>query len=238
MYFDTLQSLGLSGHEQAVYIFLLKNGKSTPTEIEQGERMHRPIVYRAISSLLGKGLLKVFTKGKRKYYVAESPDALAQLFKRTEERFVDDIEDLHQLHNKNAGKPMVTFSEGRRAIEEAYLDVPRTVEKDGTYYRYISSSELNRTRFLPKTYREQRNKKGLSRYIICNKAIQKKKPSLGAEVKVIPEKHDLFADNISQVIYKDKVAIVDFDTESVITIQSQKFADFQKKIFKILYERL
>jgi len=239
MFFEALQSIGLNQHEQDVYVFLLKTGKASPSDIENSLKMHRPTVYGTISSLLEKGLLKVFKKGKRKQYVAENPDALQALFKQTELKFFEDIEDLHLLYEKSGRKrPVVTYAQGRKAVMESYMDIPRTMEKEETYYRYISSSEQNRTEFIPRKYREFRDKKGLNRLIICNKKIKKDKPSLGSEVKVVPTKYDLFEDQISQVIYKDKVSIVDFDAESVITIISPKFAEFQKKIFKMLYDKL
>ena len=54
----------------------------------------------------------------------------------------------------------------------------------------------------------------------------------------IPKKYDLFDDNISKIIYGNKVAIIDYSTETSFIIENKKFADFEKKIFKLLFKYL
>jgi hypothetical protein len=54
----------------------------------------------------------------------------------------------------------------------------------------------------------------------------------------IPKLYDLFEDNISKIIYANKVAIIDYDTETSFIIENKKLADFEKKIFKLLFKYL
>ncbi|USN59296.1 MAG: hypothetical protein H6767_04440 [Candidatus Peribacteria bacterium] len=49
---------------------------------------------------------------------------------------------------------------------------------------------------------------------------------------------DEFDDNIFMSIYADKVAYIDFNSESSIIIQNKQIADFQKKLFRLIYKRL
>ena len=62
--------------------------------------------------------------------------------------------------------------------------------------------------------------------------------SLHQETRKIPQSFDLFEDNISKVIYADKVAIIDYNSETSFVIENVQFAEFEKKIFRLLYKFL
>lgn len=239
MNYPILNNLGLDLNEEKAYIFLLENGPSSPTDIEKSVSIHRPIVYKSLESLKNKNLVTISPKGKRTLYVAESPEKLETMFRALEKTFFNDVEDLHTLYELGQkNKPKVTYGEGKQAIQESYMDIPNTLNKDDEYYRYMSVENSNREKFLPKGYRELRNKKGLESMIITNKSSKKENVRLGSRVKVLPDSCGLFEYNIGQVIYADKVAIVDYDSQSVITINHPKFAEFQKKLFKLLFEKI
>jgi len=60
--------------------------------------------------------------------------------------------------------------------------------------------------YLPKDYREKRDKKDLERYVIMSsKSSKSKKNRLERELKVIPENIDEFQDDILMTIYANKV---------------------------------
>jgi hypothetical protein len=65
-----------------------------------------------------------------------------------------------------------------------------------------------------------------------------KKPRLERELRIIPKNIDDFQDNIFMTIYANKVAFVDFNTETSILIENKDIADFQKKLFKLLFKSL
>lgn len=236
---ETLKKLGLSDHETVIYTFLLEKGSSSATDIELKAKLHRPLVYQSLESLSKKGLVHISPKGKRKLYVAESPSVLERIFKEFEDKFISDIEDLHQLYDKgNSSKPIVKYTEGKQALKDSYLDVINTLPKDARYYRYASMESYNKEKFLPKGYKNMRDKKGLERHIITNESSKSENERLGKKVKVVPTTFDLFEYNLSQVIYGDKIAILDYDSQSVITLEHKRFADFQKKIFELLFSKL
>ena len=63
-------------------------------------------------------------------------------------------------------------------------------------------------------------------------------PQLERAVKVIPEGSDLFAYNVTELIYGTKIAFVDYNTESAFIIENPVIAAFQERLFKLLYQRL
>jgi sugar-specific transcriptional regulator TrmB len=233
-----LKRIGLDEHQASVYLALLSLGQGSPSDIERKTKLHRPLVYQALAPLIEKQLVKVAPNGKRKVYFAESPDKLTALFRELENTFFNNIEDLHKKHETAKNKPVVTFAEGNDAIKNSYMDVVTTLNKDDTYYRYFAGNESDREKYLPKEYRLIRQKKGLERLIICSDKSRKKVPSFGAAIKSIPKEYDIFDYGIGQVIYSDKVAIIDYKAKTVTTIEDSAFAAFQTKLFKLLYSKL
>ena len=54
------------------------------------------------------------------------------------------------------------------------------------------------------------------------------------EVIMIPESFDTFTDNITKIIYANKVAIIDYDTQIGWVIENERFARYEEKIFQLL----
>lgn len=178
-------------------------------------------------------------KGKYKLYVAESPDRIEKLFTDLEDQFNYEIQDLYDAYEARNKKPRVSFAEGKKSITATYSDVVHSLKKGDTYYRYSSALTLNREKYVPSDYRRVRDQKGLERFIITNESSRKSHSrKLGREVKAVPADFDLFEYNISQIIFGNKVAFIDYNSKTTITIENPMIAEFQKKIFKLLFKKL
>ncbi len=237
---DFLTALGLSANEALVYRSLLKLGPASPTAIEKETCLHRPLVYQGLKNLLTKALIAAAPKGKRLLYRAQPPDAIVPLFRNLENEFIDGLEDLHQLHAEpKASHPKIIYTEGDEAVRQALMDVIESLPTGSTYYRYSPGYELfDHKRFLPKEYKTLRDLKKLERLIIVNDSKNKPRSKLGRDTRTIPRSFDLFGEKLSLIIYGDKVAIIDYDSQNVITIADPKFAAFQKKLFKFTFSKL
>lgn len=237
-YINTFSKIGLSKIDTLIYITLLNHKELSPSDISKITKLHRPSIYNSIEKLLELNLILISSKGKRVVYTAQSPEKLESLFKKTEDEFFNEIEDLHHVYNLNKNKMQISVGSGKQAIEDLYTDVVQETPKDGSYYRYSTVySNKVRDRYVPKNYKSIRDKKQLERYIITGSQNVPRK-SLGRSVKVVPEKYGLFDDSINLVIYGNKVSIVDYNSESTITITHKEFAEFQKKVFKVLFDKL
>lgn len=235
-----LERVGFSGEESGVYMTLLQHGPLSPSEVVRKAGLHRPAAYRVLTKLQGAGLVSVMPKGKFKVYIAESPDKVERIFQEMEDDFNSEIHELFDLYEKRDKKPIVTFAEGKDAITDTFSDVVHELKKGDTYYRYGSSITLHRARHhIPKDYRAVRDRKGLERLIITDESSKKFiKMRLGKTVKAVPNDFDLFSHNVSQIIFGDKVAFIDYNTKSVVTIENPMIAEFQKKIFRLLFKKL
>jgi sugar-specific transcriptional regulator TrmB len=234
-----LERIGLGSNESIVYENLIKGGASSISDIVRSSKLHRPSAYKAIGTLLEYGLVLVVPHGKQKRYMAESPLKIRQLFDKLRSDMEGDILSLESRYSKTGEKPHITYGEGPVAIEKVYSDVVNDLKPNEMYYRYSSAKVLNREKYVPKNYREIRDRKNLERLVITNEHTKKGHSNkLGRLIKAVPTDFDLFEYDIAQIIYGNKVAIIDYNTTSAIVIENAVIAEFQKKLFKLLFKKL
>lgn len=243
MHQEFLEKLGLEKHESVVYLALLEYGRSSVSELSRRTGLYRTQVYDALSGLTREELVTVSPKGKYKVYAAESPKLLEKKFLDLSNRFDEEIAELTVLHRSpEVCRPVVKYIEGQKGITAIHDDIVTTLKRGDIYYRYSSSKVTEhewRHNYLSKKYRLLRDQKKLERMVITNLPNKlQKRPRLEREIKVVPPDFDLFEYNISQVIYGNKVAVIDYNTETAVVIENPTIAKFQQKIFQLLFRKL
>lgn len=239
MKISVLEKIGLSQHEAEIYISLLKHGASRVSTIFKNTRIHRPIIYKELPGLKEKGLVTEVEKGKQTYYSAENPDKLKFLVNKVlyeTETLIPDLKDLI----KPEKKPQVKFLEGKNSVKFVYNDILETLPIGGTFYRYSSTKDSRKgTSYLPRDYEYRRDKQKIERYVITSETgAKRKKPKIDRIVKSIPAKYGLFDYNITQIIYENKIAVLDDNTNTAIIIENPIIAEFQRKLFMVLFNLL
>jgi len=237
---DLLQRLGLDEKEAKIYISLIKSGPATVSKIAKNTAIHRPIIYKNLPSLIEKGIVTESFKGKLKYFVAESPEKLESLLESVKKDFKQLIPELKDVYDYQKKRPNVKYLDGKKGIRFVFEDIIRTLKKGDIFYRYSSARSFPKGKgYLPKDYRRIRDSKKLERFVITNKSqVEEKKPRMERAMKIVPSEFDLFDYNITQLIYADKIAFVDYNTETALIIENPVIAEFQRKIFKLLYHKL
>ncbi|MFA6158671.1 MAG: helix-turn-helix domain-containing protein [Candidatus Paceibacterota bacterium] len=236
---SALERLGLDAKEATIYTMLAKGGHLSASDIVRKSQLHRPAVYSALQGLVTKGLASIVPKGKQKRYAAESPRKIRELFDSSRAEIEGEIDELEREYVGAGKRPIVTYAEGSEAITRAYLDLVNTLGRGEVYYRYSSSKSLDSKRYLPKSYREIRDTKGLERFVITNEPNKNRMVNrLGRLIKTVPSDYDLFNYDISVLIYGTKVVTVDYNTKTVITVDNPIIAEFQKKVFRLLFKKL
>ena len=238
-----LKKLGLSERASTVYLTLLQNGRMSVTDLSKKTKLYRTMVYEAIAELEREGLATMSLKGKYKRYSAESPKKLEAKFLELSNQFDDELAQLTMLERAPMScRPIVKYVEGQKGISAIYDDIVETLGKGEVFYRYSSANvgaESQKRNYLSKKYRLLRDQKQLERKVITNVPNNaRKNPRLERAVKVIPPDFDLFAYNISQIIYANKVAVIDYNTETAVVIENESVAKFQAKIFELLFRKL
>ena len=239
-YTKILGRIGLSERESAVYIDLLENASSTISDIGKRTGLHRPVIYQTLPLLEESGLVTRNLRGKRVYYASESPNKLRIIMDNLAKSFESTISDLEELHEKWEKKPTIKTLSGKKGIQFVFYDVLDTLKQWEIYYRYSARTNLEKTAsYLPDDYRELVAHKQIQRCVITSETLAKtKRPRLEREIVTIPKHFDLFDDNVSKMIYGNKVAIIDYTTEMVLIIENPMLARFEEKIFKFLFKFL
>lgn len=230
--------LGFRKHSADIYLYLLKNGPTLATNIVSNVEAYRPAVYRSLFELHKAKLLVKQKNGKRFLWNAVDP-------KRIEDMFTGEVRATEKslpksLRSTEVVNDSIRILKGKDGIRAAFDDAINHMDKGGTFYRYTSEKDLDAVNaYLSKDYRARRDSKHLERKVISNPISGKKKSKrLERFIKFIPDTTALFTQNIIQLIYKDRVALIDLNKEEVLIIENKALADFQTTIFKQLYGKL
>jgi sugar-specific transcriptional regulator TrmB len=233
-----LTTIGLTKTEAAVYMDLLEYGTQTISSIARTSKMHRPAIYASIPTLKEKGLISERRVGKLIHYAAEPPERLRSLLVPVHEELDALIPQLSKLQNNKT--PTVRRLDGKVGVHAVYEDILRTLKKGDVFYRYSSENKKDLQRIgLPKDYETKRNEMQLERLVISNpEYIASREPALEESLKVVPKQFLPFDYHVSQIIYGDKIAFIDYSQPIATIIENPVLAKFQKDIFKMLFRKL
>jgi sugar-specific transcriptional regulator TrmB len=236
-----LEKIGLTKHESAIYLALLEMGTSTISQISEKTSIHRPLIYKAIPALLEKKLITKTQKLKSVVFGAEPPNRLETLFDDLKIDFFEILPDMEDAYNSSEKRPKIRFLEGKDGTKRIFDDVVRSLKKGDVFYRYSSNKDGNekKDKYIPRIYRKMRDEKKLQREVITNtQTAVHKKPSLDRFAKVMPSDFGPFEHNVTEIIYGNKIAFIDYNTETAMIIESRRIAEFQKQIFQTFYKKL
>lgn len=241
---DQLQQLGLSEKEAKVYLASLELGSSAVQEIARKAGVNRPTTYVQIESLMKRGLMSSVTRGKKRYFGAESPEQLIRLLetkekeiKNKKEGFKKFLPELKTIFDLSEEKPKVRFFEGREGFKSMQRDVLLTetdtleefIPLDDAYKVFPPSPEDHRSKVDKKF-------KDIKRRIIYTSKKGDILPSGGnEEVSFIsPEE---FPFNTEIVIYGPKVALLSYKGKLIgVIIENKEIANSLKSIFNLAWK--
>jgi sugar-specific transcriptional regulator TrmB len=237
-----LARLGFSEYESTIYLSLLETGARNISEISKDTTYHRPVIYKVIKSLRERWYVSpTIKKSKRTSYYITDPSLLSQELIEVERLSRVVIGELVDMYQRSSDRPTFSLKEWVEELRSIHADLISSLKKWDVYHRYSSSQRdyADRNKYVPDHYFEEQKKKELERYIITSeKMLERRKGNPLRDVVAIPRDHDLFEDNITKLIYKDKVAIIDYDTASWWVIESARFANYERKIFTLLFRLL
>jgi sugar-specific transcriptional regulator TrmB len=233
--------LGMSKHAHKVYETVLKRGPLLATEIVSGTGVYRPAVYRALYELLDEKLLIRTKDGKRHYWSAASPNKIEKLFSDA----LGKVSDLLPREKPRAEESItgtLRLFHGPEGIRAVFDDVIEHTPRGETFYRYTSERNVDKVNsYLSKDYRDRRDRKKLERLVISNPLSgRQKRPRLERFIKYIQAQDgtSLFEQNVIQIVYGRRIALIDLNTEESMIIDNPALAEFQKVIFRQLYKKL
>jgi sugar-specific transcriptional regulator TrmB len=233
-----LRQLGFSRTAEQIYFILLKRGSCSIVDLAQATRKHRPAIYKALPELINANLAAKIIKGKRILYKAESPAIISSISKSYSENINLALPVLLESFHNRDKKAKISFFEGKEGIATVYEQLISDTDKGGAIYRYESPRDYTKNkRYYPSLYWKRAGRTGdIDKFVITNKKTQEKRhKNLNRFSKAV---NIPFEDNITQITGNNKVVFIDYDTETAIVIENKRFADYQKSIFKLLFEKI
>jgi len=119
-----LGHFGLSEKEASVYLASLELGPSPVQDISRKGKVNRATTYVMIESLMNRGLMSSFVRGKKRYYAAETPDRLRAVLRmqrkeldQKEQEFETVFPMLAALYNAEGAKPQIRYLEGVEGVK-------------------------------------------------------------------------------------------------------------------------
>lgn len=244
MQVSDLVKIGLSEKQSRVYLASLSVGAESVQKIAAHAAINRATCYVMIESLIKKGLMTCFTRGKKRYFAAEPPDRLLSLFEiqkrdlaEKEKRFLKILPQLKEIYKLSGEKPKVRFfedKEGLRAMREDFL---RTKDKkiESIYsvddLRKVFSREENK-KFVKARLKKKIKVEAL--YTSKEGPILTRKTTSG-ERRFVPPTKFPFTSDIT--LYDNKIAIASLRKKLMgVIIESKEMTNTLRSLFKLAWE--
>ncbi|MBP9757485.1 MAG: hypothetical protein KBD06_02705 [Candidatus Pacebacteria bacterium] len=237
--FEAFSRAGLGKKEASVLAALVDKGVLSISGISKETHINRPALYELLPRMQNAGLIHVVKKNKRALFKAESPARLLESYQSEHREVEKRLSEITAEYTRiSHDKPVIKYFEGQRGTTYVFDDVARTLPKGGLFFRY-SSRVGDASDYKNTLYAGLRDSKSIERMAIVSEDKAKGKTrKLDRSVKAIPKSFDLFADDISLVIYGDKTAYIDYGSKTSFIVESAKIARFQEKLFRLLYKKL
>ena len=143
-----LISIGLNEKEAKVYLSSLELGQSVVQEIARKAGVNRATGYFVIDALMQRGLMSSFHKGKKQFFIAADPERLIEILEQEKETLEKKkeglkkvIPQLKSLNNKQQGRPLVRYYEGKEGVTAMVDEVLKAAS--GTVHMAYSVDAVN-----------------------------------------------------------------------------------------------
>lgn len=245
-----LLKLGFSEKEVKVYLAILELGSATVIEIGKNASVNRGTTYDILESLIQKGLVSYFTKGKKRYFSAEDPTRIIHLLEskeenlQKEEKVIADqkkelenaLPELMSIYSKSEEKPRVRFYEGKNGIFQIYQELIN--QKEVLYY-----GSVEYTFNIFPDFNEKITKKQIANGVKIRDIVYRSKKSLqlkklyqfpNQQLRFLPRGMELKTNNI---IFGNKVAMISYRKNlHAVVIESEEITKTQKEFFNVLWQ--
>lgn len=228
-----LMELGLEEKEGMIYLAALEVGGGSIAHIAKKAKINRATAYYILEKLKGKGLITQSFVKKKKVFLAASPFKLEDLVERRRKLLGRILPTLQGLENTLEKKPKIEYFEGVQGMVQLWLD---NLSAQGEICT-VASPNTYILKHVP-DYIEQRVKKNIMLKMIVPdvpemRRIKEHDPSQLRLMKLVPSNKYPFKTHID--IYNNKVAIISFEEEIGLLIQSKDIADTMRSFFQLAW---
>ncbi len=239
-----LKHLGLSEKESSVYLSALELGPASVQDVAHKSKVNRATTYVMIESLTSRGLMSTFVKGKKKFFVAESPERLKAIISMQQKELEEKLSELDEtlpmlmaLYNTEGAKPQIRYLEGFEGVKTA-RDIFEKLE--GSFveiYPYDSAVEGKALLDGRDDHHRNLREQGVKHrsIVTMNNPDSKKLPAMGVgEHRILssdkfPMQGNVVVRNNHTFLFSHKSAILS------VVIVSQEIADVMRTMFDLAW---
>jgi sugar-specific transcriptional regulator TrmB len=244
MNLSSLENLGLTPREIAIYSALLQLGPSSIRDLAAKADINRGSAYETLKALVKKGVVNYLPKGKRRVFQAEDPSRLLVLAEDKQQQLeaaiinlkVDVIPALRHL-KPDFSSGNVRFYEGDEGVQLVLKDILSSVENsDSKSYSVLSTQALREHLYRPfPTFTKQRIKKGISVRVLAI--------GDGGEDAELSERKWIKGEGDASyiAIYPPKVAMISLKDDNypvIVVIDSDAISGTQQMMFDMLWQAI
>ena len=236
---EILTQAGLSEVQAKIYLYLIKHGQSTPTEIATGVGENRTTVYSAAEKLEMLGVISQKDRGKIAAYVPNHPSALESIAEkrlrkaaRQAKNLEGNLPSLVNYYNEHQSTPGATTFYGMEGVKMIWDKVIATKK---TYYFVRSRYDEIADRDALEDFKKARTEAGIESEDITpsefttNTNQDVKKWLLNSRTLLPPGEYD---SPVEIDIFGDNVAFINYEKNGMSTlIESPEIADAMRQVF-------
>jgi HTH-type transcriptional regulator, sugar sensing transcriptional regulator len=237
-----LIEIGLNEKEAKVYLSCLELGQTTVQNIARKALINRATAYFIIDGLMQRGLMSSFHKGKKQYFIASDPERLIEILEQEKENIEKKKQDLQKLlpqlqslNNKQQGRPVVKYYEGKEGIFAMVEEVSSPMKKT---VRMAYSKDALGSVFSPSDLEKMRNKR--KKHDVKTKVIYTYKDGFlestpdGQRRKIPLDKFPITSDI---AVYDDKIRLASFGKRLVgIIIEDEEMTKSMRAVLDLAWE--
>ncbi|MDB5259149.1 MAG: Transcriptional regulator, TrmB [Candidatus Taylorbacteria bacterium] len=231
----SLENIGLSHNEAAVYLACLGIAQPTVLQISNSSGVKRASVYAVLNSLIQKGLVFVKIAGMKKFYKAEHPEKLTKMFDLERELFSKKLPQLVEMYTHYGDEQVISHHQGLTAVKHVYADI-LSMLKPGDYYYVISNIKgwqgLDEEFFMGHV--EERSHMGIdTKLLFQDSDVTQRRIRMqqlyNEKIRVLPKETVLDIDiaitpyRIVMLQLSGKVSAIVMSNQSIISAQKQMF---------------
>lgn len=247
-----LKKIGLSDREATVYLAALALGPSVVVQISRKSGVARPTTYLMLDNLVKRGLISIYAKADKQYYVAENPNHLREILKNQQDKLKEYGRSLDELIPKLQAfmwtedlRPVVRYYDGKEGLRVMRSDMVRVSHPKDVWYSFSPLDYLHEV-FGEKDFiydRQRLARRIQSKTIFTTRAKALKEKLLAesdsryAQRRFVPP--DKFKSGTGITILRDRVALGTMEGKvGGFIVESSSVAQAMREIFDMAWKAL
>ncbi len=235
---------GLAEEEIDCYFALLRSGALSALDVSRSSNIPRTSAYRALDSLITRGLASEVKRNGRTVYTAEHPRTLLHEVRSREQALTEAIPLFEDLLFKHPAHPTTKVHTGRKGFAAAFEAFYDHVEKEKIKQIYSLSHPDLITRYPRVFARSVQRREALKAHIslmMPDRVPHTRSPLLTKnalrEVRYVPQ---AFTENTSMLIGGSTVLHISLSEKEsyAILVHSAAISYLLREFFKVVWDRV